>query len=201
MLPKTQGAQPPVSQGSAQHGTYTAILHVLNRLKRAHLDELLFIFICDIRRAFDSIPKWLRRIAWVRLGIEEKDLEWFLGLDAVGQITIRTPHQQKHVQTSNDGHQVLAGGRMLLVDHHTSLHPNRGIGQGDTPFMLIFIAVFDIILLTLLENCGTGEAHAYADDLAFLARTLMAQQRQADLVCRFAAYTGIEILVHKVEAI
>jgi hypothetical protein len=66
--------------------------------------------------------------------------------------------------------------------------------------MRIFIAVFDI-LLTLLEDSGTGDAHAYADDLAHLAESLAAQQRQADLVCGFAAYTGIKISVPKVEAI
>jgi hypothetical protein len=65
---------------------------------------------------------------------------------------------------------------------------------------LIFIAVFDI-LLTLLDESEMGDAHAYADDLAHLTKTLKAQQRQADLVCGFAAYTGIEISVPKVEAI
>ena len=100
---------------------------------------------------------------------------------------------------ASNGHQVLSGETMLRP-HKRSFHPDRGIGQGDTPSTLIFIAVFDI-LLTLLEDSGTGEAHAYADDLAHLAKTLAAQQRQADLVCGFAAYTGIEISVPKVEAI
>jgi hypothetical protein len=151
----------------------------LDVLKDARLDEPLFITFWDIRRALDSIPKWIQRLAWARLGIEKKDVEWFLGLDAVGKITIRTPHQQKSMRPSN-GHQVLAGGRMLL-DHPTSFHPDRGIEQGDTPSTLIFIAVFDI-LLTLLEDSGTGEAHAYADDLAHLARTPRAQQRHAPLL-------------------
>jgi hypothetical protein len=91
----------------------------------------------------------------------------------------------------SNGHQVLAGEK-LLQTHKNFFHPDRGIGQGDTPSTLIFIAVFDI-LLTLLDGSGTGEPHAYADDIAHLAKTLEAQQRQADLVCGFAAYTGIEI--------
>jgi hypothetical protein len=95
---------------------------------------------------------------------------------------------------ASNGRQVLSGDKMLQI-HATSFHLNRGIGQGDTPSTLIFNAVFDI-LLTLLEESATGDAHAYADDLAHLA-----QQRQADLVCGFAAYTGIEISVPKVEAI
>ena len=88
----------------------------------------------------------------------------------------------------------------MLRDHANSFHPDRGIEHGDTPSTRIFIAVFDI-LLTLLEDSGTGDAHAYADDLAHLAESLAAQQRQADLVCGFAAYTGIEISVPKVEAV
>ncbi len=56
-----------------QHGIHTAILHVLNRLEGAHIDEPLFITFWDIRRAFDSIPKWIQRLAWARLGINEKD--------------------------------------------------------------------------------------------------------------------------------
>ncbi len=77
-------------------------------------------------------------------------------------------------------------------------HPDRGIGQGDTPSTLIFIAVFDI-LLSLVESSGTGQAHAYADDLVHIAPSLEHQQQQANLVCGFCAFT--EISLSKVEAI
>ncbi len=55
--------------------------------------------------------------------------------------------------------------------------------------------------MTLLEAIGTGESHEYADDLVHLAPSLAAKQAQADLVCGFCAYTGLEIAVSKVEAI
>ncbi len=51
----------------------------------------------------------------------------------------------------------------MFIPLGDAFHPERGIGQGDTPSTLIFIAVFDI-LLTLLDDCGTGQAHTYADD-------------------------------------
>ncbi len=60
--------------------------------------------------------------------------------------------------------------------------------------------MFDI-LLTLVENSQTGQAHAYADDLVYLAPSLDHQQRQADLVCGFCAFTGLEISLTKEEAI
>jgi hypothetical protein len=76
---------------TAWHGTHTAILHVLNSLEGANREDPLFITFWDIRRAFDSIPKWLQRLAWARLGISE--IECFLSLNAVGTVTIRTPYQ------------------------------------------------------------------------------------------------------------
>ncbi len=48
---------------------------------------------------------------------------------------------------------------------------------------------------------GTGQAHAYADGLVHLSPSLEHQQRQADLVCGFCAFTGLEISLAKVEAI
>jgi hypothetical protein len=52
--------------------------------------------------------------------------EWFLGLDATGHITVRTPCQQKQIKPSN-GHQALSGEKMLQP-HKNSFHPDRGIG-------------------------------------------------------------------------
>jgi hypothetical protein len=52
-----------------------------------------------------------------------------------------------------------------------------------------------------MDYSNTGEAHAYADDLVHLAPTLEHQQRHADLVCGFCAFTGLEISLTKVEAI
>jgi hypothetical protein len=101
----------------------------------------------------------------------------------------------RHMKTSN-GRQVLSGDKMLQT-HGTSFNPDRGIGQEDTPSTLIFIAVFEI-LLTLLEDSGNGDAHAYTQ---MILSTLKAQQRQADLVCGFATYTDIKISAPKVEAI
>ena len=89
---------------------------------------------------------------------------------------------------------------MLNMKNTNCFHPERGVGQGDTPSSLIFIAVFDI-LLTSLDESGTGQPHAYADDLAHIARTPEDQQRQADLVSAFCVITGLEVATAKVEAI
>ncbi len=76
----------------AQHGTHTAILQVLNHLEEVGHSSPTHITFWDIRRAFDSVPRWLQRLAWARLGLSPDDLEWFLKLDSTGRIIIRTPH-------------------------------------------------------------------------------------------------------------
>ncbi len=80
----------------------------------------------------------------------------------------------------------------MLSPPGNSFHPDRGIGHGDAPSTLLFVAVFDI-LLTLIDNSDTGKVHAYTYDLVHLAPTLEHQQRQADLVCGFCTFTGFNI--------
>jgi hypothetical protein len=179
----------------AQHITHTTILQVLNHLEMVGNSSPTHITFWDIRRAFDSVPRWLQRLACARLGLSTDDLEWFLSLDSVGRIIIRTPHQQSRSSKTKD----MSTGAMIEPIGH-AFHPAREIGQGDTPSTLIFIAVFDI-LLTLMDDSNTGIENAYADDLVHLAPTLEHQPRHADLVCGFCAFTGLEISLTKVEAI
>ncbi len=72
-----------------QHGTHSAILQVLNHLEQAGGTDPTHLTFWDIRRAFDSVPKWLQRLAWARLGLDPTDLEWFLKLDDSGRINSR----------------------------------------------------------------------------------------------------------------
>ncbi len=58
-----------------QHGTHTAILQVLNHLEHVGNDIPTHMTFWDIRRAFDSVPKWLQRLAWARLGLSVEDME------------------------------------------------------------------------------------------------------------------------------
>jgi hypothetical protein len=139
-------------------------------------------------------------LSWARLGLQHDDLEWFLALDSVGQAYIRTPAFEASVRYTSPATHLASPSPMLHSPNKTSFHPERGIGQGDTPSTLLFVAVFDI-LLTLLDSANTGIPHAYADDLAHIATSLHAQQLQADLVSAFCLLTGLEIASAKVEAI
>ncbi len=75
-----------------QHGTHSAILRVLNHLEQGGGTVPTHLIFWDIRSAFDSVPKWLQRLAWARLGLDPSDREWFLNLDATGRIIIRSPY-------------------------------------------------------------------------------------------------------------
>lgn len=70
--------------------------------------------------------------------------------DYRGHIIIRTPHQQARITLTTD-----MDTSTMLTPLCNAFHPDRGIGQWDTPSALIFIAVFDI-LLTLMDDSGTG---------------------------------------------
>jgi hypothetical protein len=86
---------------------HTAILQVINQLE--HVGNLIFTHLnfCDIRRAFNFVPKWLQRLAWAHLGLHVEDLEWFFNLDSCGNI--RTLFQQAHITRTTD----IASGEML----------------------------------------------------------------------------------------
>lgn len=114
---------------------------MLNHLEQAGGTVLTHLTFWDTRRAFESVPKWLKRLAWAILGLDPTDdLEWFLNLDATGRIIIRSPYQQSHMTLTTD----MSSDAMLEPLRH-AFHPDRGIDQGDTPSTLIFIAVFDIL--------------------------------------------------------
>ena len=85
-----------------KHGTHSAILQVLNHLEQVGGTVPTHLTFWDIRRAFDSVPKWLQRLAWARLGLDPADLEWFLNLDEVGRIIIRSPYQQSRMTLTKD---------------------------------------------------------------------------------------------------
>ena len=58
-------------------------------------DEVLHTCSWDITRAFDSVPKNVMRLAWVRLGVPHDWADWLVKLDEEGTTVVRTPHAIK----------------------------------------------------------------------------------------------------------
>lgn len=72
----------------AQHGfrwnqgTETAILRLINTIEATvQSEDPTYLASWDVKRAFDSVPRNLMRIAWKRLGVDSSTVEWLTGLE------------------------------------------------------------------------------------------------------------------------
>ena len=76
-----------------QRGTDSANIQVINTLEAAFDEKrTLFGSSWDIRKAFDSVGKWLIWLAWRRLGVPAPLVEWLILLDLGNHTVVRTGH-------------------------------------------------------------------------------------------------------------
>ena len=182
-------------------GTDSANLQVVNTLETAFAERRsLYGSSWDIRKAFDSVGKWLIRLAWRRLGVPEPLANWLILLDLNNHTVVRTGHSFSCWLKNG-----LKGLEGLDFD------AEMGCGQGDVSSPLTWVAVFDILLSVLEDDDphggfrlrkANGDQYAapdvcFADDLQSFAATLAQLQRKAELVSGFAAVTGMRIAEHK----
>ena len=74
------------------NGILMPLYNLLNSIEQAHCEATpTLITFWDMRRAFDSIPRNLQRLAWIRLGVPENIAEWFVSLDDNGLAFVDTP--------------------------------------------------------------------------------------------------------------
>ena len=184
-----------------QRGTDSANIQVINTLEAAFDEKrTLFGSSWDIRKAFDSVGKWLIRLAWRRLGVPAPLVEWLILLDLGNHTVVRTGHSfSKWIKHGIKGLEGL------------DFDAEMGCGQGDVSSPLTWVAVFDILLSVLEDDDphggfrlrrpnGTQYAApdvCFADDLQSFAATLAQLQRKAELVAGYAAITGMRIAEHK----
>ena len=180
-----------------KRGTDSANLQVINTLETAFDEErTLYGSSWDIKKAFDSVGKWLIKLAWKRLGIPNALVDWLILLDLENHTVVRSGHAFSCWM--KDGVKGLEG-----LDFDAKM----GCGQGDVSSPLTWVAVFDILLSVLEDDDKhggfrlrkpTGEEYAapdvcFADDLQSFAATLSQLQRKAELVSGYAAVTGMKI--------
>jgi hypothetical protein len=76
-----------------------SLLQVINQIEGSiNFNTSKHITFCDIRRAFDSIPRNLKKLAWMRMGVSKEVDEWFIQLDDGELSFMDTP---LYVSTSN----------------------------------------------------------------------------------------------------
>jgi hypothetical protein len=102
----------------------------------------------DIRRAFDSSPRNLQKLAWMRMGVSKGLAEWFIELDDGGLSFIDTP---LYVNTSD----LHSHEDMLKRKKHMCSAKNikelifkaeRGIGQEESASSLQWTVLYDMVL-------------------------------------------------------
>eukprot|EP01042_Synura_sphagnicola_P036311 gene36311-biopygen1767 len=169
-----------------QRGTDSANIQVINTLETAFEEKrTLYGSSWDIRKAFDSVGKWLIRLAWRRLGVPAPLVEWLIMLDLGNHTVVRTGHSfSRWIKNGLKGLEGL------------DLDAEMECGQGDVSSPLTWVAVFDILLSALEDDDphggfrlhrhnGTQYAApdvCFADDLQSFAATLAQVQRKAELV-------------------
>jgi len=195
------------------NGTHMALFNVINQIEGASHDKATkHVTFWDIRRAFDSIPRNLQKLSWVRLGVPMEIAEWFVDLDDGGLTFISSPyyHLNKDLKAPEE---------MLKANTHFTGAPEmgflsgRGIGQGESASSLMWTALYDILLDFIdpanrhfheaegdLQYTNTDidntSLNAYADDLSTLTSGPKAeymQQLQATWLSAFCAFAGLVI--------
>ncbi|KAG8174080.1 hypothetical protein JTE90_005172 [Oedothorax gibbosus] len=154
----------------------------LDRALRTSQMELqpITLALIDLKKAFDSIDHMAIRQSLIAIGIQADFVDY------IGRLYREAP-----TKLSFKGYE------------SKSIHPARGVRQGDPLSPLIFLLVFDNILRAIPEVEGTGNGEhrinhlAYADDLVLLAEDKTGLQRIFDAVVPVMRATGLEINIEK----
>ena len=208
------------------NGVQMALFTVINEIEGANVrKDSKFVTFWDIKRAFDSVPRYLQLLAWRRLGIPEDVADWFVGLDEEGSIFASTPlyNTEKKMTTPEE---IQKGNQHMvsLVDNDEnkkdlSFQAERGIGQGESASSLMWIALYDMLLEWIdpanrflhnsekeskysEEDIIKAKMAAYADDLCTITggpRGAFMQTLQAKWLSAFCAFTGLVLHPKKIK--
>ena len=189
----------------AQHGflpgkgTESASIQLRNAVEhaRAH-SQNLYLSSWDIRRAFDSVPRPLIRLAWRRVGVPDTLARWIAEMDMDSKTVVRSEHSYDHWQRGRCA-------ALAQTDPPLPFCPAAGTGQGDVLSPMSWVVVFDILLraLALVHTEGfrlltdEGEPYvapdmAYADDMVSCAASAGGLQAKAHVVSAFTSLVGLQ---------
>jgi len=213
------------SQGGYRldQGTMMPLLRVINQIEGAvKTNTAKHITFWDIRRAFDSIPRNLQMLAWMRMGVSKNVAQWFIEQDDGGLSTLDTPLYANNCALHSHT-EMLRGKKHMSAVADTedySFQAERGIGQGESASSLQWTVLYDMVLEWIdprnrhLHVNEDNQAYsdrtaqdavpfAYADDLATCASGPQAeylQQLQATWLSAFCAFSGLTIHPGKIKA-
>jgi hypothetical protein len=131
--------------------TPMALLNLVNEIEGAiYNKETTYITFWDIRRAFDSIPRNLQKLAWITVGVPHNLAEWFVGLDDGGFFFLFTPlyHQNKKPRTAK---KLMQTDEAFSPSKYLAFQAERGIGQGKSATCSLMLTVLYDILLEWID--------------------------------------------------
>ena len=181
-------------------GTHTVLPQLLNCLEGARdFTTSIFLSSWDMKKAFDSVGRKFLLWCLIRLRIPKELASYMIGLDIGGKVFVKCPRNQE----------IAERGLAALDKEGYSFQTQKGIGQGDMPSPLFWVAVLDTLLSTLRSmpsgfrvqdmngNTYPADDMAYADDLQSSEASSKALQDKADIVSAWCIFTGINISYDK----
>jgi hypothetical protein len=123
--------------------------------------------------------------------------EYLVNIDKCGKVYIRSPH---NVELMKKG---------KLKSEGIGFTRGKGVGQGDVPSPMLWVAVFDILLVALrevengfktqdIEGCTRVVRDvAFADDLISVTGSMAELQKKADIISGWCLLTGIKVATSK----
>ncbi len=111
----------------------------------------LFISSWDMRRAFDSVGR--RFLLWclVRLKVPRDLAAYMISMDDEGEMFVKCPHNME----------IAERGIAALDKEGIRLKTMKGVGQGDTPSPLFWVAVLDTLLTALKKKRANSKSRTW----------------------------------------
>ena len=180
-------------------GTQTAIPQLINAMESAkEFKTDLFMSSWDMSKAFDNLSREMILLSLRRLHIPDEIAAYLISLDLGDKVMVRTPWLLDKLRSKDP---------LLTEDDYFSTE--KGVGQGDIPSPLLWVAAFDIPLTALgmvnsrfkvldIASAATDVTDiAYADDLISIVGTPEALQDKADIMSAWCLSSGVKMNTSK----
>ena len=177
-------------------GTQTAIPQLINAFETAREYWTdLYISSWDMSQAFDNLSREMILLSLRRLHIPNDLAEYFISLDIGGRVIVRTPWILDKLRSPDPD---LGPGDFFYTE--------KGVGQGDIPSPLLWIAAFDIPLVALTAIPSDFKVQdiacqasvcpdvAYADDLVSVVASPEILQAKADVMSAWSLLSNVKMV-------
>jgi hypothetical protein len=180
-------------------GTHTAVPQLINAMETAkEYCTDLYISSWDMSKAFDNLSREMILLCLKRLHIPLDIAEYFISLDVDGKVIVRAPWILEKLRSEDPS-----------LESDLFFYTEKGVGQGDIPSPLLWIAAFDIPLVALSSipsdfrvqdlACQAGSCNdiAYADDLVSVVASPGLLQKKADVMSAWSLLSNVRLNVNK----